>query len=93
MQRLNWGTNGVVPQKGRGETSFYLPDVAGSQNTALGKWQELGEKEKRDFPSPSTKDLKVFFSQPFNRRADSGPRVAADVTGAVIVRSSLQLWV
>lgn len=52
MQRLNWGTEGprgAVPQKGRGETSFYLPDDAGSQNTALRKRQELGEKEKKRF--------------------------------------------
>lgn len=39
--------------------------------------------KKKDFPSPSTKDLKVFFSQLFSHHADSGPQATADVTGAV----------
>lgn len=63
MQPLTRGTEGprgAAPQEGRGETSFDLPNDARSQNTALRKWQELGEK--KDFPSLSTKDLKVFFS-------------------------------
>ena len=49
MQPLNRGTEGpggAAPQEGRGETSFYLPNDARSQNMALRKRQELGEKKR-----------------------------------------------